>query len=110
MPKDMPQSALKWYKMWISQWPESWHTLDVQRFYMFISILLKKIRKERSRYWLEENLRMDCPKLSESDIQQYGEIYEHIKDYRKVWRSDQAKLIALDEFERQKEEYRKRYL
>jgi hypothetical protein len=57
--KDMPKSVQKWYRLWVGAFPESRHPRDLERFYMFVSILLFTTRKERSRYWLEENLRED---------------------------------------------------
>ena len=98
----MPNSAVKWYKMWISQFPESWHPSDLERFYMFVSVLLNNTKKERSRIWLGENLKEDSKKLSDNDIEKYCDIYEHIKGFVNVWKSQQAKLIARDDFERRK--------
>ena len=97
MPKNMPPTVLKSYERWISHYPQSWHPTDLQHFYLFVRELLRRAKKERSRYWLEENLKADCPKLSDADIAEYGAIYEHIKDFNKVGRSHTAKLIALDE-------------
>jgi hypothetical protein len=68
---------------------------------MFVSRFLQVGRKERPRDWLEENLIRDCPKLSDEDVQRYGEIYEHIRDFLKVWKSQQARLLATAEFKRQ---------
>ena len=93
--KEMPIKAIKWYKLWISQFPESWNQSDLERFYMFVHVLLGIVKKERSFNWLAENLRDDCKKLSSEDIEKYCEIYEHIKDFKKVWKSQQARLIVL---------------
>ena len=93
---DMPRSVEKWYRLWISQFPESWHPSDTERFYMFVSVLLHNSRKPRSRYWLEKNIRADNPRLSEDDIEKYCDLFEHLKDYSNVWKSQQAKLIAID--------------
>ncbi len=93
----MPPSALERYTDWISHAPETWNRNDLDRFYLFVRVLLMNAKKERSRWWLEKNLRMDCPKLSEELISAYGEAYEHIKDYRTVFRRQLAKLLAEEE-------------
>ena len=89
----MPKTVIKWYKNWIGAYPESWHSLDMNRFYMFVSVLLCRVKKERNREWLEENLMQDCKRLKKEDIKEYGRIYEHIKNYKNVWKTQQAMLI-----------------
>jgi hypothetical protein len=106
--QNMPISAIRWYKMWICAFPESWHPNDLERFYMFVSVLLANSKKERSRFWLETNLKKDCPKLSEKDIEEYCNIYEHIRDFNKVWKSQLANLTAQEDFEKRLEELRKK--
>jgi len=103
---EMPKSSEKWYKRWISAFPESWHPSDLERFYMFLSVLLARSRKTRSRFWLARNLREDCGKLSERDIERYCDIFEHIRDFRGVWKGQQARLLACNEMQ----ETRKRLL
>lgn len=103
----MPKSAIKWYKVWINQFPESWHPSDLERFYMFVSILLRNSKKDRSYLWLKENLKEDCQKLSDQDVEKYCEIYEHIKNFKNVWKSQQAKLIAQEEFKKRIKEAQK---
>lgn len=106
--KDMPPSARDLYELWISQYPESWHPSDLERFYMFLSVLLQNMKKERSRSWLEKNLREDCNKLTDEDIRKYGDIYEHIRDFKKVWKSRQAHQFARDKHESGIRELKKR--
>lgn len=105
----MPPSVVRWYQAWISNFPESWHTFDLERFYMFVSVLLRVIKKERSSGWLQQNLKQDCPRLSQDDIEEYCEIYEHIKDFKNVWDTNQALLIARAEFDKRMDEARKKY-
>lgn len=92
--QDMPKRAERWYRLWINQFPESWHPNDLERFYMFVSVLVQTWRKPRGGGWLEKNIRVDRPQLSEGDIQKYCELFEHLRDYSRVWKSQQAKLIA----------------
>ena len=106
--KDMPPSAIKWYQMWIESVPESLHPTTLDLFYIFVGVLLAHSKKERLRYWLEENLTEDCPNLSKEDIKWYGEIYEHIKNFKTVSKRITAKLIAEDEFEKKMKEVRKK--
>ena len=106
---DMPKTATKFYKSWLSAFPESWSSQDLERFYMFVSVLLVNSRKLRSGYWLKENLKKDCPKLSESDIEKYTEIYNHIKNFKGVWKSQQAQLLAKEEFEERMRKAKEKY-
>lgn len=92
----MPRSAIKWYKMWINHYPESWSSTDLDLFYFFISNILS-CRKIRPYKWLEENLKSDCKKLSDKDIEEYCNIYEHIKNFKNVTKSQTAEVILLDE-------------
>lgn len=107
--KDMPKSAVKWYKMWIAGFPESWHQNDLDRFYMFVNMLLTYSKKDRSRFWLKKNLKLDCPKLSDKDIEKYCDIYDHLKGFKNVWKSQQTRLIANDEFGKRMKEARRKY-
>jgi hypothetical protein len=91
---DMPKSAERWYWLWINQFPESWHPNDLERFYMFISVLIHSSRKPRGVDWLEDNIRVDRPQLSEDDIRNYCKLFEYLRDYSNVWKSQQANLIA----------------
>ena len=94
--KNMPKSVEKWYLLWINQFPESWHPNDLERFYMFVSVLLHNSRKSRNRHWLEENIRNDNSRLSNEDIEKYCDLFEHLQNYSTVWKSQQANLIAED--------------
>ena len=107
--KDMPKSAIKWYKMWLVSFPESWSESSLEMFYMFVDVLLTHAKKERSRYWLEENLKQDRPQLSSEDIEEYCNIYDHLKGFKKVRKGQLAKLIARGIVENNLEEARKRY-
>jgi hypothetical protein len=103
---DMPKHAERWYKLWINQFPESWHPSDLERFYMFVSVLVHVSRKFRGGSWLEKNIRVDRPQLSEDDIRNYCELFEHLQEYSKVWKSQQAKLIAESDARQHIEELR----
>ncbi len=106
--KDMPRSAKEWYRRWIGAFPESQHQNDWERFYMFVSVLLTNSKKGRTRYWLADNLREDCKKLSPERIKEYCDVFEHLRDFKKVWKSQQASLLMWDEHERRMREIRKR--
>ena len=109
MPKDMPPTVLESYERWISHHPQSWHPTDLDHFYLFVRDLLSCAIRERSRYWLEENLKADCPKLNDKDIAEYGGIYEHIKNFSKVGRGHTAKLIAQSKRDEDRENFAQRY-
>lgn len=105
----MPKTVIAWYKRWINTFPETWHENDLERFYMFVSKLLSTVKKDRLSYWLKQNLKQDCTKLSDDDISKYCELYDHIKAYDRVWKSQQAKLIAADTVEQDMREVREKY-
>lgn len=93
----VPKSAQKYYQQWIRAFPETEHPSDWNRFYMLVSVLLCNAKKQRSRGWFEQRLREDCKKLSAERVLKFGEIYQHIRDFKNVWKSWDAKLLALDE-------------
>jgi len=97
--EQVPQFAEEFYKRWINCFPESDHPADWERFYMFVSVLINKGKKERTRYWLEERLRADCKKLNAERILRFADVYEHILEYSKVWKGNQAKLLTLEELD-----------
>ena len=101
---NMPKSAEKWYRLWINQFPESWHPNDLERFYMFVSVLVRVSRTHRNRFWLEKNIRTDRPQLSEEDIKNYSYLFEHLQNYSNVWKSHQANQIAIDDARQDREE------
>ncbi|MHA1410797.1 MAG: hypothetical protein ACTSQY_10910 [Candidatus Odinarchaeia archaeon] len=105
----MPEAVKKYYEWFINSWPESWHPTTLDFLYLFLGVLLRNSKKIRSQEWFEENLREDCPKLSEEDIQKYGDIYQHIRDFKKFPKSQTAKLIAKSIFEENTKKTRKKY-
>ena len=107
--EDMPGSVQKYYKLFINSRPDSWHPTALDLFYIFCRNLFGYSRKERSQGWLERNLKEDCEKISDEDIKKYGDIYRHLKEYRNVGRSQTAKLLAKDSFEKMKERAREKY-
>jgi len=93
---DMPKTVKYWYEMWINAFPESWHENDLERFYMFVHRLLSVSKKDRPTGWLEKNLKADCKRLSDNDIEEYCKIFQHLKAFKNVWKGHTAKLIAGD--------------
>jgi hypothetical protein len=88
--------------------PETFSQSDWEMFYLFVQRLLTVSKKDRPRYWLEENLKADgSHKLSSEDIEKYCDVYEHLKGFKNVRKSYMAKLIAKDKFEKSLEEARK---
>ncbi len=109
MKKDMPKSAIRWYKMWLALFPESLDGSTLEMFYMFVDVLLTHTRKERSWGWLAENLKEECTKLTQEDIEEYCDLYDHLKGFKNVWKGQLAKQIASSIYEEQLEEARKKY-
>lgn len=109
MKKDMPKSAVRWYMMWLALFPESFDGSTLEAFYMFVDVLLTNTRKERSRFWLAENMKEERPNLSEEVIQEYCDLYDHLKGFKYVWKGQLAKRSARSLHEEQMEEVRKKY-
>jgi len=107
--KDIPKSAQKHYDWFIISCPESWHPTTLDFFYLFLGALLTYSRKNRTQGWLEENLREDCPQLSEEDIRKYGDIYRHIRDFKQSPKTQTAKLIARSIHEENMRKARRKY-
>lgn len=107
--QDMPKSVVEYYRRWIHHFPDSWSETDLELFYMFVSVLLTCSKKSRSGVWLEENLKEDCTKLTLKDIKEYANIYEHIRDFKKVWKGHTARLIAQDKMEKHMNQVRNKY-
>ena len=105
----MPKSAIKWYKMWLATFPESFDGSTLDLFYMFVHVLLAHPKKERSGYWLQQNLREDHPNLSDEVIERYCVLFDHLKDFKNIWKSQTAKLIAMGIHEKNMEEARKKF-
>src|SRR4051812_19274513 len=107
---DVPKSAIKAYKLWLSLYPECMDVDAFNRFCIFVHILLANSKKERSRFWLEERLKTDCRnKLGKKVIEMYCEIYHHLKAYENVKKSPEGKIWARILFDEAREEARKKY-
>jgi hypothetical protein len=74
--KDIPKSAQRAYRSWIGGVPESWHWLDRDRFWIFVHVLHRYSKRPRSAAWLRENLRQDCPSLTDERINAYCTEYD----------------------------------
>ncbi|MFZ2414448.1 MAG: hypothetical protein WAW33_00345 [Minisyncoccia bacterium] len=108
---DIPKSTKECYEWFINSYPESWNQTTLDFFYLFLGVLFRHSRKERTQEWLEKNLAKDCPQLSKKGIKQYGDIYRYIRDFKKFPKSQTAKLIAQsiheDNIKKAKRRYRK---
>lgn len=100
--KNMPKSVQTEYQRWIKHFPESFSATDVDLFYMFVHKLLSLANCDRDRYWLEENLQVDCPKLTPDNIKKYCDMYSCIKDFKNAPKRHTWKIVAASEFEQLK--------
>lgn len=94
--KDMPKSVEASYKLWITHFPESFNSTSLDLFYLFLSNLLSVDRKNRKRSWLKENISTDSQKLSQKNIEDYCDIFEYIRDFKKVSKSSTARTLLID--------------
>ena len=109
---EIPKSAKYYYNLWLSLFPETWDEEEdnMNRFYMFVHVLLSNAKKERSRNWFKQRLKEDCKgKLNNRMLEKYSDLYQHLKSFKNVHKSKWARLIAKDIHEKNMDEARKKY-
>lgn len=72
------------FKLWISQSPESFHPLDLERFYIFVKCVCRYSRKSKSGLWLRERLAKAKHRLSEEDIEYYCNELTKLQNFYKA--------------------------
>lgn len=100
MPYDMPASARMYYELWHKNANKQLqHANDWDRFYLFVSILLKFSKKNRDSDWIRKNLLLDCPEFGKTEIDKLVLIFENLRDFYPVnknsihkYYSDKARL------------------
>lgn len=71
------------FNLWISQYPESFHPLDLERFYGFVKCVCRYSRRPKGGVWLREKL-IETPNLSEKDIETYCSKFIELQKFYKA--------------------------
>ncbi len=88
MPYDMPAAAKTYYELWHQNANKQLqHPTDWDRFYLFVSILIKFSKKRRSGDWLKQNLILDCPEFGEKEIDKLALLFDHLVDFNLINRN-----------------------
>lgn len=72
------------FEIWIRNYPESFHPLDMKRFYVFVKTVCYYSRKAKGGEWLREKIEKSGSKLSEEDIEFYCDKFIELKEFHKV--------------------------
>lgn len=72
------------FKLWIGQYPESFHPLDLERFYAFVKCVCRYSRKTKDGLWLREKLSKVGHHLSEEDIEYYCNKFQELQNFYKA--------------------------
>lgn len=72
------------FRLWVSQYPESFHPLDLKRFYTFVKYVCRYSRREKGGLWLKEKLSKVKHRLSEEDIEAYCDKFSELQNFYKA--------------------------
>jgi len=71
----------KSFNSWINEYPESFHPMDLKRFYCFVKNVCRYSRKNKDRVWLMDKIDK-CPhKMSEEDTEAYCDKFEELQNF-----------------------------
>ncbi len=92
--KQIPKSTRILFNRFINHFPESFHQTDIDLFYMFVYKLLSIPNLDFTPGDLEGNLKKECKKLSNKQVERYGDMYSTIKEFKTAPKRHTWKLIA----------------
>lgn len=70
---------------WISQFPESYHPSDEERFYVFVKTVCRDSRQQRDSSWLRKKItNYRKHHLEQLDIENYCDLFDKLIDFYKV--------------------------
>jgi len=81
-PQNGIEAIKKEFFIWISNYPESFHPLDMKRFYAFVKIFIRYKRKNKNSQWLREQItKYNEHNLSNRNIDCYCCIFDHLINF-----------------------------
>ncbi len=85
--RDMSKNVInKYFYVWISNLPESYHWKDMQRFYDLVWSICRYGRKPRDQQWLKEKINEREHNLTEEDIEYYCDLFYQLQVFYKYIR------------------------
>ena len=72
------------FTVWINNYPESYHPLDMGRFYTFVKTVCRYSRKPKDSEWLRNKLKQSDSKLNEDDIDTYCDKFAELQKFYKA--------------------------
>ena len=79
----------EYFELWISASPETWHDLDMNRFYTLTWVCFSYGRKHRGYDWLREKIDNSNHSLTENDIDKYCDLFVKLQKFagsRRFWK------------------------
>ncbi len=70
------------YNNWINNFPESFHPLDMDRFYVFAKTVHQYSRKKDYIYWL--NTKLSKTNMTENHVEYFCKLLQTLLDFQKV--------------------------
>lgn len=69
------------FKYWINQYPESFHPLDLERFYIFVKCVCRYSRKPKGSLWLREEIKKSRKQLQDDVVEAYCEKFVELQEF-----------------------------
>lgn len=71
------------FNHWIRSYPESYHPMDMDRFYVLVKTVVaySRSKETRSADWLRKRIASVPNRLSEEDIENYCDKFMTLQDY-----------------------------
>ena len=70
---------------WINNHPESYHSLDMQRFYVLVKTVKRYSRKAKSGQWLRNKIKQSKKPMQEEGISYFCNLFKTLLEYDKAY-------------------------
>lgn len=76
------------FRVWINNYPESFHPLDMERYYAFVKCVCRYSRREKGYNWLKEKIEKSGKGMGARNIEFYCHKFMELQKFYKVpcWR------------------------
>jgi len=72
------------FKAWIANYPESFHPLDMERFYRFVKTVCVYSRRPKGSEWLRERIEQSGRHLDDDVVDTYCDRFVLLQEFYKV--------------------------
>ena len=79
---------------WINNYPESYHSADMDRFYKLVKTVKRFSREAKGSEWLRRKIRESKKQLNEEDIDHYCDLFVTLLDYDKAYPMQSLELTT----------------